>query len=213
MSERENSAAAFVDRLKRQAPELLDLLTAETETDFERAFDALLEKAVGNLESNKKKFEALDEDGLSSALAMALTMPGLTVVREAYSNGHVDLTIEADHCVPQRRKLGEAKIYDGPEKHIKGLEQLLTRYTTGREGRGLLIVYFRKQGVADLVKKIRERMDSDLPLQQRGATTDHLLKWSFLSKHAHSCGEDLAVGHIACNLYADADGSANTDGN
>ena len=33
---------------------------------------------------------------------------------------HVDITITADHCVPVRKKLGEAKIWDGPEYHIKG---------------------------------------------------------------------------------------------
>jgi hypothetical protein len=131
-------------------------------------------------------------------------MPGLTVLREAHSNGHVDLTIEALYCVPMRKKLGEAKIYDGPEKHIKGLEQLLTRYTTGREGRGILIEYFRKKDIEGLVKKIRERMDADLPLGQLSATRDHLLKWSFLSTHAHSSGSNLEVGHVGCNLFADA---------
>lgn len=201
MSDRDNSAAALVERLKRKAPELLDLLTAESEAEFEEAFAAILQTAVINLETNRKKYEALDEEGLSSVLAASLSMPGLTVSREAYSNGHVDLIIQADHCVPQRKMLAEAKMYDGPEHHIGGLKQLFTRYTTGREGRGLLVEYFKKQNIAGLVKKIRERMDSDLPLQQVGATADYLLKWSFISTHAHSCGESLQVAHIGCNLY------------
>src|SRR3984893_7746551 len=168
-----NSAAEYFERLKRKAPEYLDLLTAETEDEFETAFTALLEKAVSYLETNKKNFAKLDEDGLSAALRGWLSIPGLTVTQETNSNGHVDLTIEADHCTPIRRKLGEAKIYDGPVYHFKGLEQLLGRYTTGREGRGLLIVYFRKQNIAGLVKKLREKMDADLPCQQQGKTVDH----------------------------------------
>jgi hypothetical protein len=103
--------------------------------------------------------------------------------------------------VPTRKKLGEAKIYDGPDYHIKGLQQLLGRYTTGKEGRGMLIVYFRKKNIAGLVKKLREKMDTDLPLSQQGPTCDHLIKWSFLSQHGHSSGETLEVGHIGCNLY------------
>ena len=42
-------------------------------------------------------------------------MPGLTVAQETNSNGHVDLTIEADHCTPARVKLGEARLLRWPE--------------------------------------------------------------------------------------------------
>lgn len=203
MSDLADSAVALVERILRKAPEYLDLLTAETDSDFEKAFDALLEKALSGLEANKKNFEKLDEMGLSGALALALTTPGLAVTQESYSNGHVDLTIQANHCTPARKKLGEAKIYDGPEYHIKGLGQLLGRYTTGREGRGLLIVYFRKANIAGLVKKLRTRMDADLPCKQRGNTSDHILKWSFLSTHALKSGDNQEVGHIGCNLCTD----------
>jgi hypothetical protein len=196
-----SNAHELVERIKRKAPEFLDLLTAESDSDFEAAFDALLQKAVTQLETNKMNFKNLNEVGLTAVLAASLSIPGLSVSQETHSNGHVDLTIEADHCVPMRKKLGEAKIYAGPAYHVKGLEQLLGRYTTGREGRGLLIVYFRKDDIAGLVKKLRGEMDDSLPFGQQGATADYSLKWSFLSIHAHSCGEKLEIGHIGCNLY------------
>lgn len=200
MQDDRNSADALVDLIRRKAPEYLDLLTAETETEFEQAFDVVLEKAVINLESNKRNFDRLDEDGLTSVLAAWLWIPGLSVTRETNSNGHVDLTIVADHCVPERKKLGEAKIYDGPAYHYKGIEQLLRRYTTGREGRGLMIVYFRERNIAGLVAKLREKMDADLPCRQQGKTVDHMLKWSFISTHCLSSGDNHEVGHIGCNL-------------
>lgn len=200
MSQTSGSSFDLIERMRRKAPEYVDLLTACTDEDFERAFDALLEKGIMHLESNKKHFEKLDEEGLSSVLCAFLTIPGLTVSQEKHSNGHVDLTIEADHCTPARKKLGEAKIYNGPAYHLSGLMQLLGRYTTGREGRGLLIVYFRKQNIAGLIQTLRERMNAERPLRQQGDTTNHLLRWSFLSTHAHSCGENLEVGHIGCNL-------------
>lgn len=196
-----DSLQNLVDRIARKAPEYLDLLTAETSSDFDAAFDALLEKTIIRLEQNKKNYEKLDEEGLSAVLASSLSVPGLSVTQETHSNGHVDLTIVADHCVPTRTKLGEAKIYDGPAYHIQGLEQLLGRYTTGRENRGLLIVYVRKQDVSGKIIKLRESMDKTLPLHQQGATTDHILKWSFISTHKHSSGEDLDVCHVGCNLY------------
>jgi hypothetical protein len=205
MSEEDNSLFAFVEAAKQKAPAYLNLMTAKSDVEFELAFESLLEKAVSGLEQSKKVFEPLGEEGLSSVLALALNIPGcLTVTRETHSNGHVDLTIEAEHCTPARRKLGEAKIYDGPAYHFKGLEQLLGRYSTGREGRGLLIVYVRKQDIAGLMKKLREKMDIDLPCQQQGKTADHILKWSFLTTHAHSCGENLEVSHIGCNLYTES---------
>jgi hypothetical protein len=203
MSDEKNTAFELARMIERKGPEYLDLLTAETDADFEKAFDVLLEKAVSGLEKNKKHFASLSEEALSAVLALALSDIGISVTQEANSNGHVDLTITADKCVPARTKLGEAKIYDGPEYHLKGLTQLLGRYTTGREGRGLLITYFQKQNISGLVKKIRKKMDQELPMKQDGKTTDHLLKWSFLSKHNHSCGEKLEVGHVGCNLYVD----------
>lgn len=201
MSGRRSSAKEFVELLLRKAPETVDLITAENDADFEKAFEALLQKAVIGLETNKTNFEHLDEEGLSAVLALALTMPGLAVTQETNSNGHVDLTIEAEHCMPSRRKLGEAKIYKGPAYHFDGVEQLLGRYTTGREGRGLLVVYFRTKGIGGLIPKLRSKMDQDCPCQQQGDTVDHQLKWSFISKHSHSCGEILEVGHIGINLY------------
>ena len=201
MITQDNSLLALLELNKRKAPEYYDLITATTDPEFEKAFDAFLDRAVSHLESNKKDFQSLDENGLSAVLTMGLLVTGLSVTRETNSNGHVDITVVDDHCVPIRKKLGEAKIYDGPEYHIKGLQQLLGRYTTGKEGRGMLIVYFRKKNIAGLVKKLREKMDTDLPLLQQGPTSDHLIKWSFLSQHAHSSGENLVVGHIGCNLY------------
>lgn len=203
MSREADSAFELVERIRRKAPEYLDLLTADNDDDFEAAFDVLLGKAIAHLERNKKSFKGCDEVALTAILAAGLSIPGLTVAQEANSNGHVDLTIEADHCRPPRTKLGEAKRYHGPEYHVLGLEQLLSRYTTGRESRGLLIVYVQQRDIAHLIQKLRKRMDRDLPKHQKGPTTNHTLKWSFMSTHEHSCGDDLQVGHIGCNLHVE----------
>lgn len=201
MTDHSDNAVRFIEIIRRKAPEYVDLLTAEAPEDWERAFDALLEKAITNLERNKANYRALDEEGLTGVLAAALSMPGLTVSQETHSGGHVDITIEADHCCPARKKLGEAKIYNGPKYHVCGLQQLLGRYMTGRECRGLLIVYFRKKDIRGLISSLRQSLDSELPLQQKGATVGHLLKWSFISTHTHSCGENLEVCHVGCNLF------------
>lgn len=201
MPDESSNAHELVERIRRKGPEFLDLMCAESDEEFEAAFDALLDKAVRGLETNAKNFKALDEEGLSGALALALTIPGLTISQETNSNGHVDLTIEADHCTPARVKLGEAKIYNGPKYHIEGLEQLLNRYMTGREGRGLMIEYVKKPNIKDKISRIRKTMNSLRPVNQSGVTKDYVLNWSFISRHTHSSGEMLQVAHIGCNLY------------
>ncbi|MBE0542980.1 MAG: hypothetical protein IH623_16670 [Verrucomicrobia bacterium] len=106
MSENKDTALELYERIKQKAPEYVALLTASTDDEFEAAFTTLLDKAVNHLQKNRKKFSKLDEEGLTGVLAASLTIPGFTVVQEANSNGHVDLTIEADHCTPARVKLG-----------------------------------------------------------------------------------------------------------
>jgi hypothetical protein len=204
VSDPAGSALDLTERLRSIAPEYIDLVTAATDAQFENAFVAILEKKLAALERSKREYQEVGEVGLTAFLVAALSVPGLTASQEMHSAGHVDITVEADHCVPMRRKLGEAKIYKGPAYHEKGLEQLLGRYTTGREGHGLLIVYFRNPDIAGLVKKLRKTLDADLPLRQKGATSDHVLKWSFSSVHGHSCGEDLQVDHVGCNLHVES---------
>lgn len=198
----ENSLAAMLELLKRKAPELLDIISADTEQEFNTAFDHWLEKALLGLERNKVNFRTLDEEGLSAVLAHALTMPGLSVTCETNSNGHVDIMIEADHCRPPRTKLAEAKIWSGSKYHISGLEQLL-RYTTGRETRGIVISYVKQPNIAALVQKLRENMDAERPHQQTADTADHEneLRWAFLSSHNHSSGRPVDVCHVCCDLH------------
>ncbi|MEX0182271.1 MULTISPECIES: hypothetical protein [unclassified Stenotrophomonas] len=201
MANGDSSLFALVECMKAKAPEYLDLMAAQSDAEFEKAFDVLLEKALHHLESNSKNFAVLDENGLTAVLAAALSVPGLSVCQEANSNGHVDITIHADHCFPMRKKLGEAKIYSGPDYHLKGVGQLLVRYTTGRESRGLVIAYVRQRNIKALFEKIRVKMDADLPEDQQGKTMDHPCRWNFLSKHMHSSGVVLEVAHAGCNLY------------
>lgn len=195
-----NSVRDVVEQIRRKGPEFLDLMTARTDAEFQSAFLALLERAVRQLEANSSLFGTLNENGLSAVLGMALSSPGLAVSQENHSNGHVDLTMDVPGR-PQRRVLGEAKVYDGPQYHLKGLEQLLGRYTTGRDPMGLLIAYVRQRGIADIVGKLREFVDEQRPHSQVGTTADAGLQWSFASTHVVASGEQHTVVHVGCNLH------------
>lgn len=194
-----STAFELGELILRKAPEYLDLLSQD-DAVFEKAFDAHLGRAVQGLEANSKNFARLKEDGLTAVLALALKVPCIDVSQQLHSNGHVDITIKIHEGHFTRTKLGEAKIYDGPEWHVQGVKQILG-YSTGRECRGLVIAFVKKTDIEGLMNKVRRKMDKELPEQQQGATMDHPSKWCFLSKHLHSSGAVVEVGHVGCNMH------------
>ena len=197
-----DSLSTFVDHLRAMFPNLgaLKILFAQTDGEFDEALELLLEHAADHLERNANLLGNLGEDGLTAVLIPCLNKPGVRVSQQAYTKGHVDITVEAEFGL--RRRLGEAKIYDGPEYHVEGLEQLINRYSTGREGSGFVVEYVKKAKIDELVTKIRSHMDTAKPCSQKGATQAHRhINWTFISFHNHSSGEVLRVLHLSCNLY------------
>lgn len=203
MSAQEDTLFSLMQRMTKKAPELIELMTSESDFEFNAAFDKLLLKAAKSLESNSKNFQSLHEPGLAAAFALALSAPGLSAIQEANCNGHVDVIIEVSLCEPSRSILGEAKIYDGPQYHFQGLEQLM-QYATGRESRLLMIEFVKKQNISALMKKVSKAMNSELPSKQVGVTKADAGSgkgWWFDSKHKHTSGELMQVSHIGCNLH------------
>jgi hypothetical protein len=200
MSDGSSTLYDLADRLRQFSPEHLDVFASLSDDEFQLTFDALLGKALDGMEKNKKNFQSLDEPALSGVLALAMTVPGLSVTQEENSNGHADLTFDSYHLGIARRILGEAKIHDGPKYHFDGLKQLLG-YMTGRELRGLMVVYMKKPNGSVLMQKVRDTMDADKPEEQQGPTQNHALKWAFDSNHLHPCGDSMRVSHVACNLF------------
>lgn len=200
MSDTEASLKQFVDAL---SPAQRDLLTAKTSREFNAAFSAIVLEAVRRLEKGSKNLGGLNEDGLSDVLSGFINgTNALTVTREESSNGHVDLTFKAGLCRPQREVLGEAKIFDYYNWHVSGLSQLVDRYSTGREDRGLLLEYVKKPGIKGLMENLRCEMDKKRPCKQIADCSNHetVEQWSFCSSHTHSSGEEIEVWHFGCYL-------------
>lgn len=203
MTDHQDSIAGLVDQLANRCPQLyfLKMLSASSDEEFDAALENLLEAAVAHLENNARHLADCDENTITAFLVAFLNMPGfLRALQEAHSNGHVDLTIDAEPTLPVRRRLGEAKIYRSPSYHVKGLNQLVNRYATGRYGTGFLIEYFKKPNINRLIMGIRKHMDKNKPCAQNGKCQDHTMRWAFSSNHDHTSGERLRVLHMNCNL-------------
>jgi len=197
----ESNLYNYIELTKRLSRETLDLVTSISNEEFDTAFDNWLTQAVANLEANKLNYQNLDENGLSAVLAGSLRTGEISVTQEQNSNGHVDLTFKLNNASPHRIKLGEAKIWRGKEYHAKGLDQILNRYTTGRECRGFVISYVRIKDIKDLFDTLRKYMDEAKPFNLDGLCVDHNIKWSFLSKHRHDSGELISICHLGCNMH------------
>jgi len=197
-----DSIVALADQLRsRISDEYLKLLCSESDSEFDQVLEGILERAIDYLERNANFLNGLNEDTITAFLIAYLNMPGLRATQQEHTNGHVDLTIEAEHTPPLRRRLGEAKIYAGPEYHRKGLEQLVNRYQTGREGTGILVEYVQKPNIKGLTDKMKEYMDTNKPCAQNGISQDHRIHWAFVTHHLHTSGELVRVVHLSCNLY------------
>jgi hypothetical protein len=179
-----------------------DLVTATNDDEFNKAFAEIVAEAVGRLEKNSKDYSSFHEDPLTSIFVDAVNGTwALLATREEYSNGHVDITFKAPLCQPPRQALGEAKIFNYYDWHEKGLSQLHNRYSTGRESRGLLLVYVKVDQIKDRMEKLSKEMNEKRPCQQISESTPHTAKWSFVTTHKHTSGEEMEVWHLGCNLY------------
>ena len=196
-----DTAVDFVNRLMSRWPLVICLMLVETEEEFDRAFVPFLESAVQGLETRKKQFAHLNEEALTGVLSEGLRIYGvLDADNEVYSNGRVDIVIRLRHTTPPLKKLCEAKIYDGPEKHFKGIKQLLG-YSTGTEAMGFMIAYVKRKNIDELTKRLRAELDEQLPEEQQGPCEDYFRSWSFLTRHHHSSGRIVSLGHVGCNLH------------
>ena len=182
-------------------PELRKLFTESSADDFDTFLDLHFARCIQRMEAEAHHLASDGEEKLSAFLAAALSMPGLSVVREGYSNGRVDLTIRSESLLSPEQRLAEAKVYDGHSYHAQAIRQLISRYSTGRQPTGYVIEYIKKRGITTIVTQLRNRADAELPECQEGSTAEHAMRWAYVSEHRHTSDELLRVVHINVNLH------------
>jgi hypothetical protein len=182
-------------------PALRELFQAGTAEEFDNFLDRHFEECVKRMETEAHHLMEDSEEKLSAFLAAALSMPGLTVIREGYSNGRVDLMIRSESRIFPEQRLAEAKIYAGPTYHAQAIEQLVSRYSTGRQSRGYIVEYVKTPGIARIVLNLRKKADADFPVRQHGSTYEHEMKWAYVSNHRHASEELIRIVHINVNLH------------
>jgi hypothetical protein len=182
--------------LEAHNPNFLQLLRVMSEEEFVVAAEGALERAIRTIESGSTRYSALDERGLSRLLADFLTMAGYQASAERDHNGHVDVVVE--HSFGGRWKyLGECKMHKGFQYHLDGCKQLLG-YCTGRELRAFSLDFFKVPAMFTKLSALRDRMDTEMPLDQASASSDHGIKGAFTTAHTHPTGGSVEILHAGC---------------
>lgn len=152
-----------------------------------------------DVEKQAKNFKGLNEDGLSAIFATALNQTSMfQAVNEAFSKGKVDITIT---CLTFKEKheftcLGEAKIWDGYEYVVKGVQQI-DRYLTGRHKKGFMLYYFQQKNCDILFNEYLDRMSKERIAEVVSQDTRHAV-----TQHRHSSsGSTIFLDHFAVNLF------------
>jgi hypothetical protein len=197
-----NSIRAFLDYLDTNLPGTALIYFSSTLDEFSAGVERAIYTAVSDLEKSKRSHTGRKELELSVALVDRLRMAAIPCSAEAYSNGHVDITVEH----PRERSiryLGECKIWDGPAWHRSGCEQLLNRYLTGREARGFVLEFFQQANMMERLRDLSDAFTQDKPLEMIGNPEGHkYILGAFLTTHRHTVGREIQILHFGCDLFS-----------
>lgn len=195
----DESLHAYVAKLESVNPAALQVFASEDEGQFLEAVEGALAAAIGHVESGARRLSTLDEQGLSWILVKLLVAASIRATAEGYHNGHVDVTVEHERL--PLIYLGECKIHDGYEWHLKGCTQVLDRYSSGRASRTFVLDFFKAKGMYEKLNALMGRFKTERPLRQQGDPRGHALKGAFVSTHMHWTETPVEILHIGCNTY------------
>jgi hypothetical protein len=208
-NEPENTLRDFVRYLDRELVGTSLVYFSDNERESVEAVDVVLNIAIRTLEENAKSHSRLGELALSTMLTDLISRSAVPCQKEGYRNGHVDIIVGHPR-LKHFQYLGECKIYKGFRHHCSGCEQLLNRYSTGRDMRGFLLEFFNRSDMYKLLQTLKTKFDTVFPLEMKAPSKEHgHIKGAFVSLHSHFTSTDVEVLHLGCNLYQLRNGRSN----
>ncbi|BBH12952.1 hypothetical protein [Chromobacterium haemolyticum] len=151
---------------------------------------------IQNLESAPKERSKDLEDRLSLEIVNCLKSAGYISEKDPTHGGHVDILV-----YPVQKKdmkwYAEAKIWGGVEYLNGGMDQLLTRYASGRHPSLGFIVYFKNGEIIDSMSKWAVCLKDRSDFQEKDESEDG---FTFSTMHNHASGKNIMVRHFAVNL-------------
>lgn len=197
----ENSLREFVQYLNQKLPGTADIFFSYDKKSFAEGVEISLHAAIMEIESSSVLYPNSNELQLSTILKSILRNAAIPCEAEAYTNGHVDITI----CHPKRlsiRCLGECKIWAGYNRHKEGCEQLLSRYSTGREARSFVLEFFKNNKMYEHLESLRENFSLNKPLRMVATPiVNNTIEGAFVTAHIHFTEQEIEILHLGCNVF------------
>ncbi|WP_332862213.1 hypothetical protein [Janthinobacterium svalbardensis] len=194
------SLRTYIQRFIAVLPEAIALFENCSEDGFERNVTSFLLEAVTTLEQQKNYYKGATEEQMTGAILGFFNRYGIRASSQTNSNGHVDVFVyrlrspEAVICI-------EAKIWGGVKRHRTSDMDQIMKYTSGRYPFSYLLVYVRKQDIAQRMKDLRQELDLYKPHKQIGICSSlENFKWALKSKHLHFSGDEVNLYHVGVNM-------------
>lgn len=157
-----------------------------------------IEAIIKLIESAPKERSVDGEDRLSVELVSNLNSAGYFSIKDPTQGGHVDILVQPK----KSRKFkwyGEAKIWNGVKYLNGGMDQLLSRYATGKEPNLGFLVYFKTDNLVHKMKEWKTHLNTRIEVDQSlNQDIDH---FSFYTVHNHSAGSKIKIRHFSLNIY------------
>jgi hypothetical protein len=178
---------------------LIEILHPETGEVFVERLYKELGAVIRDIEGSASLRQNDGEDRITIDVITSLRRSGYNATHDAYSKGNADITVAQDYFV----WLGEAKIHHSYDWLLKGLKQLLGRYTTGREDGSGLLVYIKGSNAKAVLDEWRRRLENGNECNLKGTEdAQQPEKLAFWSIHAHEgSGLELRTKHLGVSLF------------
>lgn len=176
---------------------ILEIKAPKSVDVFIRRLYEEMEIIIRSLEGGRKERHDDSEDRLSIEIVNCLRSAGYYSEKDPTHGGHVDILV-----APERNRsmkwYGEAKIWNGVTYLNGGIDQLLSRYASGRDRQLGFLVYFKEKNLISKMKTWLTHVDGmpDVYPNKSNVIDDY----SFTSTHRHSTGATIEVRHFAINI-------------
>jgi len=194
-------------------PSISELVQLHGEKDFQRLIDVrwphsheafitqlyeILDQVIRRVEDDADVHYTADEETISRSVVRQLQQAGYLASAETHVRGHVDITVNSADGT--RCWLGESKIHRKYDDLTQALLQLISRYATGRDPDGGLLILVQNKGCDKVVTRWRKhlktvRAEGLLRIEQ------DVTRRCFRSLHEHDSGAEYCVRHMGIHLY------------
>lgn len=180
--------------------ELFNLLKKERPRNEEEFIEILykdLEFVIACIERSANHRRTDLEDRITSDIINMLEQKAYDVSHDEDQRGHVDITVKKNGF----KWIGEAKIHNGYDWLIKGMEQL-QRYNTGRIVNTGFLIYLRNRNANRIINEWKEVLRNNSVCHFKNIIEENGIHLRFTSVHEHDgSGLDIKIKHFAVLLY------------